>query len=77
MSRFSIALAALILLAGCSREPLSSHYFDSHPAELDRTLQACAEGSVRGRECDNADLAKANRDRAARMKMYRSGFEGR
>jgi hypothetical protein len=74
MSARIAILAALTLLAGCSKAPRSASYFESHRDEANRVLAACREGSERGDECVNAQAGPAAASRDARMQMYRKAF---
>jgi hypothetical protein len=70
-----VLLGAFALVAACSREARSSSYFAAHPAEADRVLSECRAGQTRGPECANALSGPMARDNAARLEMYRKGFE--
>ena len=70
------ALAALAAgICACTPEPRAAAYFEAHPEALRQALNACQAGSLRGRECDNADLAETHRAADARMRAFRQGFD--
>ncbi len=73
MRRLLIAL--LVAVGGCSPPPRAASYFEGHPQEAAEVLRDCAAGTHRGRECENAQAAKARLDAQARMKLFRKGFE--
>lgn len=73
MSRPLVAL--LLAVGGCSPPPRAANYFEDHPHEAAEVLRDCGAGTHRGRECDNAQAAKARLDAQARMQLFRKGFE--
>lgn len=45
-------------LSACAQsEPRSVQYFEVNPDEAREAKAECQDGSIRGRECDNADIA--------------------
>jgi hypothetical protein len=70
-----VMACCLLGIAGCSRDPRSSSYFEAHPDETSRVLSDCRSGVHRGAECDNALLADAKRKSDARLELYKSGFK--
>lgn len=74
MRRAILGASLAAMLAACSPAPRSASYFEAHPGEIDPVLAACAAGTQRGGECDNAGLAKAHRDADARMAIYKKSF---
>ena len=74
MSRWILASATLVVLAGCSAEPRSASYFVSHQAEAAKVAAACQTGAVRGQECVNALAGEAAAKDEARLKLYRRSF---
>jgi hypothetical protein len=58
MWKSAATIGAIAMLAGCSApEPRSSEYFAAHIDEAREIVAGCTEGSVRGDECTNANLA--------------------
>jgi hypothetical protein len=73
MTRLLIGL--IFAVGGCSPPPRAISYFEGHPQEAAEVLHDCAAGTHRGRECQNAQGAKARLDAQARMNLFRKGFE--
>ena len=68
---FPVATAILVALAGCTnQEPRSKQYFDAHIDEARQVVEGCRDGSVRGGECDNAELAVNRTDAKERAKRF-------
>lgn len=66
------SLAMLALLAACWKaEPRSTPYFEAHLDEARELVAGCREGSVRGDECANADLAVRQADAKERFRKFR------
>lgn len=66
------SLAMLALLAACGKaEPRSTPYFEAHLDEARELVAGCREGSVRGDECANADLAVRQADAKERFRKFR------
>jgi len=51
-------------------EPRGKQYFAAHLDEARQVLTQCAEGSVRGDECFNAEMAVTEADGRARHKRF-------
>jgi hypothetical protein len=65
-------LATTALLAACGKaEPRSTAYFEAHLDEARELVAGCREGSVRGDECANADLAVQQADAKERFRKFR------
>jgi hypothetical protein len=62
----SPALAA----APAPAEPRGKQYFAAHLDEARQVMAQCAEGSVRGDECFNAEMAVTEADGRARHKRF-------
>ena len=73
MTRLLCVLATTVV--GCTQEPRTPNYFENHPEAAATVLHACAAGTHRGAECENAQVAKARLDAKARMDLFRRGFE--
>lgn len=66
------ALAMTALLGACGKtEPRSTAYFEAHLDEAREVVASCREGSVRGEECTNADLAVQQADAKERFRKFR------
>lgn len=52
------AMLAITAISGCSpSEPRSAQYFEAHIDQARQIVEGCRDGSARGAECDNADIA--------------------
>ncbi|ALR22535.1 MULTISPECIES: hypothetical protein [Sphingobium] len=51
-------------------EPRGKQYFAAHLDEARQVMAQCAEGTVRGDECFNADMAVTEADAQARHKRF-------
>lgn len=51
-------------------DPRGKQYFAAHLDEARQVMAQCAEGSVRGNECFNADMAVTEADGRARHKQF-------
>jgi hypothetical protein len=67
-------IISLVLLSACSGEPRSTSYFAEHPQETAKVIAGCRDGSHRGQECQNAELAAANAERDRMIAKYREGL---
>lgn len=68
---FPMAIAVLLAVAGCAKqEPRSKQYFDAHLDEARQVVAGCKDGSNRGEECNNADLAVQEADAKERLKRF-------
>lgn len=68
---FPMAIAILLAVAGCAKqEPRSKQYFDAHLDEARQIVAGCKDGSTRGEECNNADLALQEADAKERLKHF-------
>lgn len=69
--RSTILFAACAALAACGQsEPRSTVYFEAHPDEARRIVAGCKDGTVRGDECANADIAVQTLDGRERMRRF-------
>jgi hypothetical protein len=58
-------------LAGCGKdEPRSRQYFEAHIDEAREVYAGCRDGSVRGGECDNAEIAVKQAEAKERSKRF-------
>lgn len=68
------AIGTLLLgtaLASCGKdEPRSRQYFEVHVDEAREVFAGCQDGSVRGGECDNAEMAVKRADAKERTKRF-------
>lgn len=51
-------------------EPRGKQYFAAHLGEARQILTGCADGSVRGEECFNAEMAVVEAEGSARHKKF-------
>ena len=51
-------------------EPRGKQYFAAHLDEARQILTGCADGSVRGEECFNAEMAVVEAEGSARQKKF-------
>ncbi|WP_242129593.1 EexN family lipoprotein [Sphingobium sp. Sx8-8] len=66
------ALTMVSLLAACGKaEPRGTQYFAAHLDEAREVVAGCSNGSVRGDECTNADLAVQEADAKERFRKFR------
>lgn len=56
--------------AAASVEPRAKQYFAAHLDEARQVLAGCMDGSVRGEECFNAEMAVVEADGRARHKKF-------
>ena len=71
MWRPTSVIGALAVLTGCSAsEPRSPEYFAAHLDEAREIVAGCTEGSVRGGECTNANLAVEEAKGRARFRRF-------
>lgn len=63
-------LAASAPIAPASAEPRGKQYFAAHLDEARQVQAQCAEGTVRGDECFNAEMAVVEADGRARSKRF-------
>ena len=71
MKPLAIPLVAVCLSACGQSKPRSVQYFEAKPDEAREVKAECQDGSIRGRECDNADIALQvieGRERLARFR---------
>ncbi len=65
------AIAVLLTAVGCAQqEPRSKQYFDAHLKEARQVVAGCRDGSTRGEECNNADVAVQEADAKERLKRF-------
>jgi len=58
-------------ISSCGQaEPRSKQYFDTHIDEARQVVEGCRDGSVRGGECDNAELAVNQTDAKEQAKRF-------
>ena len=74
MRAVAVLLALATVLPGCSREPRSAAYFESHVQDAVQVVARCRIGDHRGAECANAQAALAAAERQARMDRYQENF---
>ncbi len=68
----SIIVLACFALAACAKaEPRGTQYFTAHLHEARQIVAQCREGSVRGDECANADMAVQNADAKEKFQRFR------
>lgn len=72
--RVALVASACLTVAACAPSPRAENYFEAHPDEAAKVVQACAQGVHRGDECQNASAALARLKGEERMKFYRRGF---
>lgn len=59
-------------LAACGKaEPRSTQYFAAHLDEARELVASCRDGSARGDECTNADMAVQEADAKERFRKFR------
>ncbi|KGB55936.1 hypothetical protein FG91_00820 [Sphingopyxis sp. LC81] len=68
----SVMLLGLGLAACGQSEPRSSQYFEAHIEEARTVVAECKDGSTRGEECTNADIAVQVVEAKERFKRFRS-----
>lgn len=69
--RIMIAVLVVITLAACTKvKPRSTQYFTAHLDEARQIVTQCRDGSVRGDECANADMAVQEADSKARFRKF-------
>jgi hypothetical protein len=68
-------LLAAVALAGCQDAPRSASYFEAHPGEAQKVVEACRTGAHRGRECESAQAGLAAVQADKRMKLFKKSFE--
>lgn len=67
-------LAIVCTLAGCgSAEPRGMQYFSAHLEEANQVVADCADGTVRGDECYNAEVAVSQAKAKERSKKFFGG----
>lgn len=72
MLRLASVLAVAVVLGGCGKaEPRGTQYFEEHLDEARKIVADCRDGSVRGDECTNADLAVQQADAKERFRKFR------
>ena len=58
-------------ISSCGQaEPRSKQYFDTHIDEARQVVEGCRDGSVRGGECYNAELAVNRAEAKKRAKRF-------
>jgi len=69
-------LASLaFVLCGCQPEPRAASYFEAHPAEAARIVEACRTGAHGGRECEAAQAGLAALQANRRLELFKKSFE--
>lgn len=71
MRYMSVVLLGLSLAACGKSEPRSTEYFEAHIDEARKVVADCRDGSMRGDECTNADVAVQTVDGRERFKRFR------
>ncbi len=64
-----VLLGATVTSCG-KAEPRSKQYSDAHVDEAREVYAGCQDGSVRGGECDNAEMAVKRADAKERSKRF-------
>lgn len=67
----SVFLLWLSVAACGQSEPRSTQYFEAHIGEARKIVSDCRDGSMRGDECANADVAVQTVDGRERFKKFR------
>lgn len=68
---FPVAIAILLTVAGCTnQEPRGKEYFDAHLDQGRQVVAGRKDGSSRGEEYANADLAMQEADAKERLKRF-------
>jgi len=57
-------------LASCGKAEPRKQYFDAHVDEAREVFAGCQDGSIRGDECNNAEMAVIRADAKARSKRF-------
>lgn len=71
MHAFPVATAILVAVPGCAnQEPRSKQYFDAHLDQGRQVVAGRKDGSSRGEEYANADLAMQEADAKKRLKRF-------
>jgi hypothetical protein len=70
-----VLVIGIWVLGACTPQPRCPTYFEGHAAEATRIVSACAAGTVRGQECENAQAGLSAAARDARMTMLRKSFQ--
>ena len=74
MNRVACSLTLVILACGCER---SQSYYDDHASERTSILTGCRSGSVRGRDCANANASAAAARHSDAEQTFKNMSEGR
>lgn len=69
-SQFYSLVLGLSLAACGSSEPRGMQYFSAHPDEAVQVVADCANGTVRGDECYNAEVAVSKAKAKERSKRF-------
>lgn len=64
------ALACASIAACGQTEPRSTQYFEAHIEEARQIVDGCRDGTIRGGECDNADLAVKQADAKEKSRRF-------
>lgn len=66
-----VYLIMIVVVAGCSSpEPRGEQYFSAHLDDARKVVASCAEGTVRGDECYNAEVAVSKAKAKERSKRF-------
>jgi hypothetical protein len=70
-------LVLVVLLGGAACQPpsRSASYFEAHPTEAAKVVQACGQGGHRSHECEAAQVGHAAAQATARQNLFRRGFQ--
>lgn len=71
MRYISVMLLGVSLAACGQSEPRSTQYFEAHIDEARKVVGDCRDGSMRGDECTNADIAVQTVEGRERFKRFR------
>jgi len=63
------------MVSACQAEPRSASYFQAHPDDARRVVDACRQGAHRGAECDHAKAGQAATQADKRMELFKKSFE--
>ena len=75
MRKLVLSTIGIVALSACTpSEPRSRQYFEAHIDEARTIVEGCRDGSVRGDECDNAEMAvKLAEAKERRQKFFGTG----
>lgn len=69
--RRACLVATILLLQACGQaEPRAVQYFEAHPEEAKKVVEACTTGAQTGDECANVEIAVETAKGKERMKRF-------